>query len=198
VTQASGALGHLTNGTQSPAALRNQCVPRNRLSIKSMATVQLVADLVWSGNDGFDPEGRRVASVARFSQNSPAGPGCDVWFVARRYWMALVAYNGRFDYVLVDGEPGCWAKKDEAKAAADSAHRSWVRKFPPNNTASVAGEDGAQAGHGHSEGAPGPGRNKPHKSCTPWSALDDLPTKAASHAQLPSGWCRTSGWRSGL
>jgi hypothetical protein len=136
-------------------------VPRNRLSIKSMATVQFVEDLAWSGNDGFDPEGRRVASVARrFYDPGPAGPnlggGSGLGLATRRYWEAFVAYDGRFDYVLVDGKPGRWAKKDEAKAAAESAHRSWVTKSS-NNTASVAGEDGAQAGHGQSEEAPGPG-----------------------------------------
>jgi hypothetical protein len=123
----------------------------------SMATVQLVANLAWSGNHGFDPEGRRVAAVARDFYYGPPivqGGGHGL-FWSRRHWLAFVAYDGHFDYVLVDGELGHWRKNDEAKAAAESAYRSWVRKSS-NNTASVAGEDGTTGGSRHSEAAPGP------------------------------------------
>lgn len=91
-----------------------------------------MVDLTWSGNDAYDAAGRRVASVVRVLDVVPSpavqggghsGPG----FIApRRYWEAFVARGGRFDHVVVGGERGRWTDPDEARAAAEAAHRAVV------------------------------------------------------------------------
>jgi hypothetical protein len=120
--------------------------------------VGLVADLAWSGNDGFDPKGMRMAWVVRcFDLGASSavqgpehsGPG----FAAPRwYWEAFVAHDGRFDQVVVGDEPGRWAKKDEAKAAAEAAHRIWTAEEPSSDSAKVAAEEGTQAAHAEGAG----------------------------------------------
>lgn len=91
----------------------------------------LVRNLTWSGNDGFDPRGRRVAAVAHCVDLMPfpavQGGGHGPGFIApRQYWEAYLAHEGRFDHVLVDGRPGRWATQDEAKAATELAYEASV------------------------------------------------------------------------
>lgn len=111
-----------------------------------------MARLRWSGDDGFDSTGRRVASVSWAFELLPsgqvqnAGPGPALAW-PRWYWEAFVAYEGRFDHVRMDGKPGTWAHKHEARAAAELAYETWVRESS-SDLASVAGEDGARPAHG--------------------------------------------------
>ena len=61
-------------------------------------------------------------SIGSAQGGGNSGPG---FFAPRWYWEAFVAYDGRFDHVMVDGKPGRWVRKDEAKAAAESAYEMW-------------------------------------------------------------------------
>jgi hypothetical protein len=111
-----------------------------------------MAELTWAGSDGFDSAGRRVVGVVwcfdlgSFSAVQGGGNSGPGFIAPRWYWEAFVASGGRFDNVLVNGEPGRWAKKAEAKVAAEAAYRTWVTE-PSSDSASVAGEDGAHGVH---------------------------------------------------
>lgn len=107
-----------------------------------------MAQLTWSGDDGFDPTGRRVATIAWVFEFEPTGQAHDVGrspALGPRayYWEAFVSYDGRFDHVMVDGKRGTWAHKDKAKAAAESAYETWLREFP-RDLMPVEVEDGDQ------------------------------------------------------
>jgi hypothetical protein len=102
-----------------------------------------VADLTWSGTDGFDSRGRRVAAVGRGFDTTVGvvgvgHSGSSAWAM-RSYWEAFVAQDGRFDFVLVDGERGRWATSHEAKAAAEAAYRPLAME-PSSGSTSSAGE----------------------------------------------------------
>jgi hypothetical protein len=87
-----------------------------------------VAALTWSGDDGFDETGTRAASIISGYEDLASGavpgghgPG---FFAPRRFWEAFVARDGAFERVIVEGRPGRWNRRDEAKAAAESAYRA--------------------------------------------------------------------------
>lgn len=78
-------------------------------------TLEPVGGVTWSGNDGFDPRGRRVLGVVRCLDHTPFPHALgDDPFAPRLYWEAFVADNGRFDHVLVAGRPGRRADRNEA------------------------------------------------------------------------------------
>jgi hypothetical protein len=84
--------------------------------------------LTWSGDDGFDDTGTRVATVISGYEDLAFGAvpgGHGPGFLApRRFWEAFVARDGAFDRATVEGRPGQWRHKDEAKAAAESAYQA--------------------------------------------------------------------------
>jgi hypothetical protein len=79
----------------------------------------------------------RYPSFGSVQGGGDSGPG---FFAPRWYWEAFVAYDGRFDHVMVDGKPERWVRKDEAKAAAGLAYQMWL-----SDSASVTGEDDPRA-----------------------------------------------------
>jgi hypothetical protein len=73
--------------------------------------------LRWKGNEGFDAQGRRVATVTKWDYTIPTGNGT----VSKAYWQAYVAN----DLVWVDGSERFDGRRS-AKAAAESAYRDRV------------------------------------------------------------------------
>jgi hypothetical protein len=68
--------------------------------------------LRWSGDDAFDDEGRRVASIGRFRDVYPGA------LFSSPFWQAFVVD----DMVMLDGEPARWPTDAEARAAAERAY----------------------------------------------------------------------------
>jgi hypothetical protein len=84
--------------------------------------------LRWKGNDAFDAEGRRMATVTKWDYTIPTGNGT----VSKAFWQAHVAN----ELVWVDGSERFEGRKS-AKAAAESAYRD--RVLASGDPAAVAG-----------------------------------------------------------
>lgn len=112
--------------------------------------MRVVAALTWSGDDGFDETGTRVASVVSGYEDLAFGAvqgGHGPGFLApRRFWEAFIAHDGAFDRVIVEGRPGQWNHKDEAKSAAESAYQAWLAEAS-SDTARVAARHRSQGSH---------------------------------------------------
>ena len=93
-----------------------------------------MAGLTWSGDDGFDAAGARVAGVLRGFDDlafgaAQGGHGAG-FFAPRTFWEAYVVQDGRFEPVMVGGRPGQWDDADDARAAATSAYETLLAEAP--------------------------------------------------------------------
>jgi hypothetical protein len=79
--------------------------------------MELTPPLRWKGNDAFDAQGRRMATVTKWDYTIPTGNGT----VSKSFWQAYVAN----DLVRADGRDRFDDRKS-ARAAAESSYRDRV------------------------------------------------------------------------